>query len=249
MTNRVAPRDLKTARRVDGTRRRRGALRFTLAVVAGFCLAGASYAMVAFLCAVLPADGRAMGETTGEPPVYVCASLAHADVILPLHDPLQNWEMMFPEVAPARLPQEVMLAIGWGDLNFFRNTPTWADVRFSTAARALLGQGTSALRVVAVNPPKQTPGCLRLKIDRGGRQALIDQVRKSLLLGADGKPQRQAGGEGFEAYYLAQGRYGPFNTCNQWASQELGAAGLPHAWFAPFSFGVMWPLEAVAQKD
>lgn len=236
-------------RRASAVPTSRGALRFTLAVIAGFCLAGGSYAMVAFLCAVLPAGGREMAAADGEPPVYVCASIAHADVILPLHDPLQNWETLFPDVAPARLPQGVMLAIGWGDLNFFRDTPTWADVRFSTAARAVFGRGTVALRVVAVNPPKGTPDCLRLKIDRQGRQALIDHVRASLVLGADGKPQRQAGGEGFEAYYLAQGRYGPFNTCNQWASQGLGAAGLPHAWFSPFSFGVTWPLGAVALKD
>ena len=227
---------------------RRAALRFTLAMVAGFCLAGASYTLVALVSALLPVGGRVMADTSGEPPVFVCASIAHADLILPLHDPLVNWETLFPDVAPARLPSGVMLAIGWGDLHFFRDTPTWSDVRFSTAARALLGRGTTALRVVAVNSPKDMPDCRRLALDKPGRQALIDYVRASLVPGADGKPQRQPGGEGLEAYYLAQGRYGPLNTCNAWASQGLAAAGLPHAWFAPFSFGVTRPLESVATK-
>ena len=213
-------------------------------MIAGFVLAGVCFGLAALGFALFPVGARQLGDTGGEPPIYVCASIAHSDVILPLHDPLINWESLFPEVAPARLPASVMLAVGWGDLGFFRDTPTWSDVRASVATRALLGLGPSALRAVAVNSPEGTPGCQRLALDREGRQALIEHIRASLILGTDGKPQRQPGGQGLEAFYLAHGHYGPLRTCNQWTSDGLKAAGFPHAWFAPFSFGVTWPLAA-----
>jgi len=235
-------------RRNSGRPSIRGALRFFGAMFAGFVLAAACFGIAALGFALVPVPGRQLGDTASEPPIYVCTSIAHSDVIVPAHDPLINWESLFPEVAPARLPPNVMLAIGWGDLRFFRDTPTWSDVRVSTATRALLGLGTTALRVVAVNSPQGTPGCQRLALDRAGRQALIDHVRATLILGSDGKPQRQGGGQGFEAFYLAKGRYGPLHTCNQWTAEALEAAGLPHAWFAPFSFSISWPLASVAQK-
>lgn len=217
----------------------RHALRFGAHLLVSLALSVFLYFLAALGFALFPAAGRSQ-QADGEPSVYVCTSLAHADILMPSRDPLIDWSTLFPAVVPPGLPSEAYLAVGWGDLRFFRETPTWGDVRLSVALAALTGLNDTALRVMAVNPPVNDPECLPLRIDRAGRQALIDHIRFSLPTEAPPPPVAQSG---LEAYYLAKGRYSPLRTCNQWAADALAAAGLPHARFAPFSFSVTWPLK------
>lgn len=216
-------------------------LRFLLALIALPVLAILLFLLAATLSALLPGAGRAQ-QAEGEPLIYLCATPAHTDIVMPSRDPLVDWTGLFPAVMPPDLPAEAHLAFGWGDLVFFRETPSWADVKVSIALGALAGLHDTALRVVAVNPPAGNPACQPLSVDRQGRQALIAHIRATLAPDAAGRAQQRTSGEGLEAFYLAKGRYGPFNTCNQWTAEALAAAGLPHARLAPFSFSVTWPL-------
>lgn len=216
----------------------RGALRFGVRLLAALLLLIVLYLIAALGSALLPVSGRTQ-QAENEPVVYVCTSLAHADIVLPSRDPLIDWSALFPTVARPDLPAEAYLAFGWGDLRFFRETPSWADVRPAIAFSALAGLNDTALRVIAVNPPANDPECVKLNVDRAGRQALIDHIRATL---ADGMPAAQ---DRLEAYYLAKGRYSPLRTCNQWVAEGLAAAGLPYARFAPFSFSITWPLETL----
>ncbi|WP_119274224.1 DUF2459 domain-containing protein [Taklimakanibacter deserti] len=216
-----------------------GALRFGARLVAILVLLAVLYSAAALSFALSPVSGRPQ-QADGEPLVYVCTSLAHADIVMPSRDPLIDWSTHFPAVTPPGLPAGAYLAFGWGDLRFFREVPTWADVRPSIALSALAGVNDTALRVIAINPPANDPDCRALRVDRAGRQALIDYIRATLADETQSRPVEQAH---LEAYYLARGRYSPLRTCNQWVADALAAAGLPHALFAPFSFSITWPLE------
>jgi uncharacterized protein (TIGR02117 family) len=216
-------------------------LRLALAIAALPVLALLLFILVAMGFALLPAGGRPQ-QAGSEPVLYLCASLAHSDIVMPSRDRLVDWGALFPAVVPPGLPDGAYLAFGWGDLVFFQETPSWADARLSTSLAALAGLHETALRVVAVNPPLANPDCRPLTVDERGRLALIAHIRASLALDASGRPQQRPGGTGLEGYYLATGRYGPLRTCNQWTAEALEAAGLPHARFAPFSFGITWPL-------
>jgi uncharacterized protein (TIGR02117 family) len=215
----------------------RGTLRIGALFLAALVLLIVSYFVAALVSALFPAAGRSQ-QADGEPLVYVCTSLAHADIIMPSQDPLIDWSSLLTATLPG-LPAEAYLAFGWGDLRFFLETPRWADVRLPVALGALAGLHDTAIRVIAVDQPAGEADCQSLRVDRAGRQALIDHIRASLANPAMPQPVAQSG---FEAYYLAKGRYGLLRTCNQWVSEALAAAGLPHARFAPFSFSILWPL-------
>ena len=212
----------------------RGAIRILAALV----ILSVLYVAIALGFALLPEAGRPQ-QAESEPLVYVCTSLAHADIVLPSRDPLVDWSPLFPAVARPDLPAESYLAFGWGDLRFFRETPNWSDVRPAIALSALAGLNDTALRVVAVNPPANDPECMPLNVDRAGRQAMIDHVRAT---GSDPTPAAQ---NRLEADYIAKGRSSPLRTCNQWVAEGLAAAGLPYARFAPFSFSITWPLKTL----
>jgi uncharacterized protein (TIGR02117 family) len=215
----------------------RGTLRIGALFLAALVLLIVSYFAAALVSALFPDAGRAQ-QADGEPLVYVCTSLAHADIIMPSQDPLIDWASILPAIPPG-LPSETYLAFGWGDLRFFLETPRWADIRISVALGALAGLHDTAIRVVPVNQPADDPDCHALRVDRAGRQALINHIRASLAGEAAPQPVALSG---FETYYLAKGRYGPLRTCNQWVAEALADAGLPHALFAPFSFSIIWPL-------
>jgi len=215
----------------------RGTLSIGALILAAVILLIVSHFVAALGFALFPATGRPQ-QADGEPVVYVCTSLAHADIVMPSRDPLIDWSSLLPATPPG-LPAEAYLAFGWGDLRFFLETPRWADVRLPIALGALAGLHDTAIRVVAVNQPVGDPDCYALRVDRAGRQALIDYIRASLANEDGPQPVVQSD---FEAYYLAKGRYGPLRTCNQWVADALAVAGLPHARFAPFSFSIIWPL-------
>ena len=224
------------------------ALRLLLAAVAALVagLAGLAvlYAGIAVTLALVPLGGRVQHVIPGDPPAYVCATLTHTDIVLPARDDLVDWTAVFPDAAPIAFVPDLHVAFGWGDLTFYRETPSWADLRFRTAMAALFGGGPSALHVAYVQNPAGAPGCARLALDREGRAALIDAVRGTAMLDPAGRGTLAAppGTGTYEAFYAAHGSYRPWRTCNVWTAEALRAAGVPTALWAPFSFGVMWPL-------
>ena len=204
------------------------------------------YGLAAFASALLPAKGRPQSLAADDPALFVCASLAHADIVVPLNDEAGQWRAAFYAVA-GNVPDSAYLAIGWGDLGFYRDTPRWSDLSAKTAFRALAGLGPTTLHVLAVNAPTQASACVKIRVDRQGREALSHFILATAQNDVSGHPRLIASPRAGEAFYAAKGRYSPWRTCNVWASQALAAAGMPAARWAPFSFDVMWPLGRGAQ--
>jgi uncharacterized protein (TIGR02117 family) len=213
------------------------------AVGTPLCFVGAMalYALTALAAALLPVSGRAQSLTADDPAIFVCATFAHTDIVAPIHDDATDWRGAFFDVA-SDVPDSAYLAIGWGDLGFYRDTPRWSDLRFSTALTALAGLGPTALRVFAVKAPTNAGGCIKIIVDRAGRQALARFILATAENDGADRPRLIDSPRAGEAFYAAKGRYSPWRTCNVWASEALAKAGAPIALWAPFSFGVTWPL-------
>ncbi|MBW8724604.1 MAG: DUF2459 domain-containing protein [Inquilinus limosus] len=214
------------------------------ALVAGLLGLAVLYIAVATVLALVPFGGRVQQTAASDPPAYVCATLTHTDIVLPARDELVDWTAVFPDAVPVGFVPNLHVAFGWGDLTFYRDTPSWADLRFRTAMAALFGGGPSALHVAYVLDPAGAPGCTRLALDRAGREALMETIRGTAVLDPAGRGvlAAPAGTSTYEAFYAAHGIYRPWRTCNVWTAEALDTAGAPTALWAPFSFGVMWPL-------
>src|SRR5260370_14681071 len=152
---------------------------------AGLCVIAAAliYGLAALACALLPLSGRTQALVADDPVLYVCASLTHTDIVIPLSDDIGDWRSAFFSVA-GDIPDEAYIAVGWGDLGFYRETPRWRDLRAGTALRAFAGVGPATLHVLAVNAPGAASGWII--VDRPGRQAL----RRSLLATAENDASR-----------------------------------------------------------
>ncbi len=202
-----------------------------------------AYTAAAVMSALIPIDGRPQMLSGTELPVYACVTDVHADFALPLDDPQTDWRTELGPSLPQGLPPGTYLLLGWGDAVFFRDVLQMSDLTPERAATALAGRHPAVVRLVPIARPSGGGECQPLPLDDEGRLALAFHILDSLDRKTDGALTELPTHVEGETLLLAKGHWGAFNTCNQWASRALGAAGLPHAAFAPFSFGVTWPLK------
>ena len=81
-----------------------------------------------------------------------------------------------------------------------------------------------------------------MRLTRAEYRRLVAAIDRAL---PRGEWAAHRGYDDYDAFYEAPGRYTVRNTCNQWTSDTLAAAGVRTGWWTPFAGGVMkWVPEA-----
>ena len=160
---------------------------------------------------------------------------------MPAAHPLHDWR---PLVKASHLPDPryagEWLEFGWGDRDFYLNTPTWADFSLAVALRAAVGAGQGALvHVDHLGQPREGPAVRRLTISEEQYRRLVARIRSTFLLPRDGRIVPVRGYGPSDVFYPAHGRYSAWATCNSWVGWTLGAAGVKIGAWTPFSAMVM----------
>ncbi len=175
---------------------------------------------------------------------YVITNGVHTDVVLPLVAAGIDWRTDFPPGdARAARPDAAFVAIGWGDREFYLNTPTWADLTARRALGAVLGRNSALLHVTWLARAQLPPGrTWKLALSTAQYHALAAQVRAAL---PEGRAVRIPGAHyaDDDAFYEATGRYHLFQTCNTWTGRVLRQAGVPMSRWTPFDVNVVRHLQ------
>lgn len=228
--------------RVGGVAITRRILRWTAAAVLVPC----SLYLAAALVLGFVSANSAFTETRGGVPIAVCSNGVHTDFVLPVKTEEVDWSAVF---SPAHYPIDVSgfdhVGIGWGDLDFYRSTPYWRDVKVSVALRALGGLGPATLHVQYRPGPGVNEDCGRIVISAPQYRALADYVGATIV----SAEAPVAPGYGVtDLFYAARGRFSLVRSCNVWVGEGLKAAGLPSAVWTPFAFQVLRPLAREADR-
>ena len=124
-------------------------------------------------------------------------------------------------------------------------TPTWADLKFSTAFNAACSGSETAMHVAYhENEPHVTPDSKAKYIEPKKYLELIEYIKGSCKL--DAEKVDLIPNKGYwhnDNFYEANGAYHLFNTCNAWTNEGLKIAGVRTALLALFSDGIMRHLE------
>ncbi len=224
----------------------RALLRALGLVLALAVVAPAAYAVVALLLALIPVNADFEQADEGVA-IYVRTNGVHAELVLPARREDADWTAPLPASDMRRLSAPLeWIAFGWGDADFFANTPTWADLKPRTAFFALTGLGEGAMHVEYLADPAAYAGReLRLTPAQYGR--LVEYVRGSFAPGADGRPVRLAAPGYFDrdAFYAARQHYSAWHTSNEWVRRGLAAAGVRVPVWAPFDSALFFQLRDV----
>ena len=118
------------------------------------------------------------------------------------------------------------LAMGWGDRGFYLETPTWADLKVSTALKATTGLSSSALHTTFYKTMKEDAYCKKIQISTTEYQKLVVFINDSFETksGKNIKIETDAVYGKNDIFYEAKGSYSLFYTCNSWANQALKSA-------------------------
>lgn len=192
-----------------------------------------AYALIA-LVGLIPANRNFQPAADGVE-VFFVSSAIHADVILPLKTHTMDWRKQFPaECFRGNVQSATHVAIGWGDKGFFLDTPTWADLKASTASKALLLPSETCMHVSMTSAPL-IEDAQSTKISAQQYERLVSFILASFQRDPQQRniqiPEFAYGTN--DAFFEAHGTYHCLNTCNSWTGAAMRQAGIKTPWLTP----------------
>jgi len=184
-------------------------------------------------------------EETDDPKVieaYILTNGVHTDLVLPVKTKYIDWSQKLPfENTKGKDSNQNFIAFGWGDKGFYLDTPTWADLKFSTAFKAAFWLSDSAMHCTYYKKMTVGEDCKKIMLTEKQYQNLIKFIDDKFDKDADGNYQvikTEAVYDNNDAFYDAKGTYSFAYTCNTWANDGLKVAGQKAAFWTPTDFGI-----------
>jgi uncharacterized protein (TIGR02117 family) len=185
---------------------------------------------------------KAEANTVHQVPVYIKTNPVHTDLILPVKTELKDWSqsILYTNTRTGDTAFNY-IAFGWGDKGFYLETPTWADLKASTAFKAAFWLSTSAVHTNYLNKVKEGKNCVKLDLSNEQYKRLITFIENSMQTTPSGAPIAITAAKPYwdhDAFYEAKGKYSLFHTCNTWANDALKSCGQKACWWTPFAKGI-----------
>ncbi len=168
--------------------------------------------------------------------IYVSDNGIHTSLILPMETLQKNWRLRAPASdLRAKDTQFDWVMFGWGDQDFYVETPTWSDLRPGTALSAFIGSGQTVIHVDHLRSP------IDIEMIEPVRLTPAQYAKLTQSIDAQFAPISTAiaGYGDYDAFYPAEGRYSLAHTCNVWTGNRLSDAGVKVGAWSPFAEGVM----------
>ena len=204
-----------------------------LKIIGYVLLIPVTYLLISMVLTYIPVSEKTEGAQKKHI-IYLTTNGVHSDIILPkklIASPLLKGQIYHPK--------EQFFAFGWGEENFYINTPTWGDLTFSTAFRAAFLKSKTLVHVTRYRSKRDKWIAVSVTdIQLKKLNAYIlgafneDENEKQVVEGATYTPDR-------DNFYRAKGNYMFYNTCNTWANTALKESDMKASLWTPFDFGVL----------
>lgn len=226
--------------------RTRRAIVWMLRIVAGIVAVPLSYFLAALLLGTVPAN-VAWREPAQGVTIYIRSNGVHTWIVMPKRNEEMDWRLYAaPEhLRDPRWGRADHVAIGYGNREFYLNTPTWADLSLKTAAAAMFGSGPTLLHIEHVDRPRAEEWQRPLRLTAEQYRRLAGYIQRRFQLDASGRPIPVLGRgyANYDMFYEANGGYSFVMTCNEWTGRALRAAGVRIGLWTPFEQSIMWRLD------
>ncbi len=216
--------------------------RFFLRITAGFFGFVVLYFLSAFLFSVIPVNKNFQEDKISGIDIYILSNGVHTDLVLPIRNRYKDWFEVIP-VDHTISKDSLMnyIAFGWGDKNFYLETPTWDDLKFSTAFNALFFLSTSAMHVTLYKHMSAEEYCKKISINADQYKRIVRYIEDSFQKNSEGKfiliKNLSYGND--DCFYEAKGTFNLFYTCNTWTNEGLKQSGLKASLWTPFESALL----------
>ncbi|MGE9315171.1 TIGR02117 family protein [Niabella sp. CJ426] len=187
------------------------------------------YVLAGLLIPFIPVNKNKDYQSPNDLTIYIMSNGVHTDIVVPVKTEWMDWTR-YISYADTDLKDSSYsyVGIGWGDKGFYLQTPTWADLKFSTAFKAMTGLSSSAFHATFYKNIVPDSSTVAINISKEDYQDLKQFIIKTFDLDDKGGsvhiPSVNDGYGDMDAFYEAKGSYNLFYTCNTWSNNALKAA-------------------------
>lgn len=205
-------------------------------IALGCALVPALFALAVLLGSVIPANHSAVQSPAERSvTIYVYSNGVHTGIVMPTAHPLWDWR---PRIRAADLADPryagPWIILGWGERDFYLNTPQWRDVKPLTVLRAATGSDATLMHVDHLQRVWRGPDLRPIRLTPAQYRALARAIA------ADFAPGPAIHGYGrSDAFYPGRGRYSVIRTCNEWTGAKLRSVGVRVGLWTPSAWSVM----------
>lgn len=166
--------------------------------------------------------------------IYIHSNGVHADIALPFSSLQQELKNCTPNYT-----HHSIISYGWGDENFYINTPRWEDLSFKNAFSALFLESSTLMHITPYHQAKSTwkKVAVSEKQFRALEAFIIKSFQRNTAKESEQLPNINYGYG--DSFYRANGSYSCFYTCNSWANEALKVAGVKTCLWTPFDFSLL----------
>ncbi|PQJ79257.1 DUF2459 domain-containing protein [Polaribacter porphyrae] len=198
-----------------------------------FLLVILAYLLISVLVSYITVNSNS-DDSLDEKTIFLSTNGVHLSVIIPKESLTQN---VLEDLQFHKNHQYFMF--GWGNENFYLNTPTWNDFKLKYGFEALFLNSPTAIHLttfyqkrkswIAVKCNQQELNKLNVYIlntfkkDRQGKKIIIPQKLYAIN----------------DTFYKANGSYSPVKTCNTWVNSGFKESGLKASYWTLFDFGLL----------
>lgn len=209
------------------------ALKKILKAVLFILLIPAAYLLISLVLMHITVNG----ETRNQAPdtaVFLTTNGVHLGIVIPR----QHMDSLLL-TGTSRGPEDRFFSFGWGDENFYLNTPAWEDLTFANAVKALFTKSPTLMHVTRHR--RQQSVWVEVPLSSEELAELKAYIRASFALSVDGEIilLEGAGYSVHDDFYKARGNYTLFKTCNTWVNSGFKRSGMKACLWTPFDFGLM----------
>lgn len=207
-----------------------------------------SFLLVMLLYFVAALIGSAIPVNTDQPEygditIYLRTNGVHTDYVFPVKTEVIDWtEVVDPETILSTKENFRFISFGWGDLEFYKNTPEWADLEFPVAFQAVFLESPSALHVQYQENIRLHQPAVPVEVTKEQYERLVTHVLNTFKrdVSRNVRPVENLHYNQHDAFFHAWGSLHFFYTCNTWVNEGLKKSGLRACLWTPFDDGIFF---------
>ena len=191
------------------------------------------YLIISLLLGAITIPRKDISSQTNQT-IYLSTNGIHLDIILQKKD-------INPELLKGLTysKNDNFISFGWGDENFYINTPNWGDLTFNNAFKALFLKSSTLMHVT--NFASKQNDWVKIEVSKNEIDKIVSYLNNTFLENSNGNKQLLIG-KGYsnnDNFYKANGSYSCLKTCNSWVNIGFKKSGLKACYWTPFDFALL----------
>lgn len=191
------------------------------------------YFLVSLILTFIPVNNKE-NDAEKNKSIYLSSNGIHLNIIIPKN---QLDKKLFDGLK--HFKNDNYFSFGWGDKNFYLNTPTWSDLTFNNSIRALFIKSSALIHLNRYSTIQEN--WLEIKVNQDQLKRINLYIYKSFYFDSQNKKVLliDKGYANNDDFYEALGSFTCFKTCNSWVNSGFRESEIKACFWTPFDFGLL----------